>query len=61
VRVVFSPAGEAADPVIVRQVQSLPAQVPVLVASDDRWVRDEVSRRGATPVDANVLLTVARR
>jgi predicted RNA-binding protein with PIN domain len=61
VRVVFSPEGEAADPVIVREVAALPARVPVLVASNDAWVRDHSARAGATPVTANVLLEVLRR
>ncbi len=48
VRVVFSPAGRPADPVIIEQLQAMPARVPVLVASSDRWVRDEAVRAGAT-------------
>ena len=61
VRVVFSPAGEPADPVIIREVAALPLQVPVVVASSDGWVRDHAAREGATPVAAATLLEVLRR
>lgn len=61
VRVVFSPAGEPADPVIIREVAALPLRVPVVVASSDGWVRDHAVREGATPVAAATLLDVLRR
>jgi predicted RNA-binding protein with PIN domain len=61
VRVVFSPAGEPADPVIIREVAGLPLRVPVVVASSDGWVRDHAVREGATPVAAATLLDVLRR
>jgi hypothetical protein len=59
--VVFSAAGEPADPLIVGEVAALPLKVPVLVASNDGWVREHASREGATPVAAGVLLDVLRR
>jgi len=61
VRVVFSPAGRPADPVIIEQLREMPARVPVLVASSDRWVRDEAVRAGATVIPADALLAVLRR
>ena len=38
VRVVFSPAGEPADPVIIREVAALPLKVPVVVAWTSAWL-----------------------
>ena len=61
VRVVFSPAGESADPVVIREVAALPIRVPVVVASSDGWVRDHAVGEGATPVAAATLLDVLRR
>ena len=61
VRVVFSPAGEPADPVIIREVAALPLRVPVVVASSDGWVRDHAVDEGATPVASATLLDVLRR
>lgn len=61
VHVVFSAAGEPADPLIVAEVAALPLKVPVLVASNDGWVRDHAGREGATPVASGVLLDVLRR
>jgi predicted RNA-binding protein with PIN domain len=61
VRVVFSPAGEPADPVIIREVEALPLRVPVVVASSDAWVRDRAASEGATPVASATLLDVLRR
>jgi predicted RNA-binding protein with PIN domain len=61
VRVVFSPAGQPADPVIIRELRALPRRVPVLVASSDGWVRDEAGRDGATVVPSDALLAVLRR
>ncbi|MFM8303993.1 MAG: NYN domain-containing protein [Actinomycetota bacterium] len=61
VRVVFSPAGRPADPVIIETLREMPARVPVLVASSDHWVRDEAVRAGATVVPADALLAVLRR
>jgi predicted RNA-binding protein with PIN domain len=61
VRVVFSAADEEADPVIVREVEALPAGTPVVVASSDRWVRDHTEHRGAAVVSAETLLGLLRR
>ena len=61
VRIVFSPPGEPADPVIIREVAALPLRVPVVVASSDGWVRDNAVREGATPVASPTLLDVLRR
>lgn len=61
VRVVFSPAGEPADPLIVREAGELPEDVPVMVASSDREVRDGAAAGGATVVSADALLSVLRR
>jgi len=61
VRVVFSPAGRAADPVIIEHLRELPPRVPVVVASSDGWVRGEARRDGATVIPADALLAVLRR
>jgi predicted RNA-binding protein with PIN domain len=61
VRVLFSPEGRAADPVIIEQLREMPTRVPVVVASSDGWVREEAERAGATVVSADALLAVLRR
>jgi predicted RNA-binding protein with PIN domain len=61
VRVMFSAAGEEADPVIVREVAALPRRVPVIVASSDKWVREHAEAEGATAVSKAALLDVLRR
>ncbi len=61
VRVVFSAADEEADPVVVRQVETLGSSRPVLVASSDRWVQDHAAEAGATVVSADTLLGLLRR
>ncbi|MEX2268159.1 MAG: NYN domain-containing protein [Acidimicrobiia bacterium] len=61
VHVVFSAAGEEADPVVVREVGARPKRVPVIVASSDGWVRDHAEAEGATVVPAATLLDVLRR
>jgi len=60
VRVVFSEAGEEADPVVVREVVARPKRVPVIVASSDSWVREHAEEEGATVVPSRVLLDVLR-
>ena len=60
VRVVFSAADEEADPVVLREVDSLPPAAPVLVASSDRWVPDHAAELGAAVVSADTLLGVLR-
>ncbi|MHB1533519.1 MAG: NYN domain-containing protein [Acidimicrobiales bacterium] len=61
VRVEFSPPGIEADEVIIDTVLRLPAAQPVTVATDDRRVRDEVSRRGANVISTAQLLFVLGR
>jgi predicted RNA-binding protein with PIN domain len=60
VRIVFSSAGEGADPVVVREAAVPGPEVPVIVASTDGWVRDEARRTGAVVVPAATLLEVLR-
>lgn len=60
-RVTFSPEGVDADEVIVDQVEHLDASQPVVVATDDRRVRDEVARRGANVMSVAQLLAVIGR
>jgi predicted RNA-binding protein with PIN domain len=61
VRVVFSPAGEEADSVVVEIVASTPLQTPVVVASSDRWVREHAEAFGAVAISAATLLAVLRK
>jgi len=61
VHVVFSAAGEEADPVVVRQVEALPGSRPALVASSDRWVQEHADAAGATVVSAETLLGLLLR
>ncbi|HEX2038353.1 MAG TPA: NYN domain-containing protein [Acidimicrobiales bacterium] len=60
-RVTFSPAGTEADDVILALVDALPVDRPVLVASDDRRVRDGVEQRGGNVLTTRQLLAVLRR
>jgi predicted RNA-binding protein with PIN domain len=61
VRVVFSPEGEEADSVVVRQAADLPVEVPVVVASSDAWVGDHARETGAHVVSSETLLRALRR
>jgi predicted RNA-binding protein with PIN domain len=61
VRVIFTTADEDADPVVIREVDRLPASTPAIVASSDRWVREHAEAAGATVVPAAALLEVLRR
>lgn len=61
VRVVFSAADEEADPVVIRQIDTAPSTVPILVASSDGWVRDHAEAAGAVVVTADALLELLRR
>jgi predicted RNA-binding protein with PIN domain len=61
VRVIFTTADEDADPVVIREVDRLPASTPAIVASSDRWVREHAEAAGATVVPATALLEVLRR
>jgi predicted RNA-binding protein with PIN domain len=60
-RVTFSPDGVEADEVIVNLVDRLDPAQPVVVATDDREVRDGVRRRGANVISVAQLLAVLRR
>jgi len=61
VRVVFSPEGEEADAVVVRQAADLPVEVPVVVASSDGWVEEHARETGAHVVSSETLLRALRR
>jgi predicted RNA-binding protein with PIN domain len=61
VRIVFSAAAEGADPVVVREAAAPGADVAVIVASSDGWVRTESERTGAVVVPGPTLLEVLRR
>jgi predicted RNA-binding protein with PIN domain len=61
VRVVFSPEGEEADAVVVRQAIDLPVEVPVVVASSDGWVAEHARESGARVVSSATLLRALRR
>ena len=61
VRVVFSPEGEEADAVVVRQASDLPPEVPVVVASSDGWVEKHARESGAHVVSSETLLRALRR
>ncbi len=60
VQVRFSPAGVEADDVVLRRVAASGA-FPVVVASDDRRVRDGARALGANVVGARQLLAALRR
>ncbi len=60
VRVVFSPEGEEADAVVVRQAMDLPVEVPVVVASSDAWVGEHARESGARVVSSETLLRALR-
>jgi predicted RNA-binding protein with PIN domain len=60
VRVLFSDAGEEADEVVVREVESRPRRIPAVVASSDAWVREHAAEQGAVVVGSDALLKVLR-
>lgn len=60
VQVRFSPAGVDADDVVLERARA-PGQGPVVVASDDRRVRDGARRLGANVVGAAQLLAAMKR
>ena len=60
-RIVFSASDVEADEVIVDTVAGLPVDVPVVVATDDRQVRDNVRRLGANVLSVEQLLGVLGR
>jgi len=61
VRVVFSPEGEEADAVVVREAADLPVEVPVVVASSDGWVEEHARESGGHVVSSETLLRALRR
>jgi predicted RNA-binding protein with PIN domain len=61
VRVSFSPPGVEADDVVIERVAQLPVHRPVLVASNDRRVRQGASRHGANVISTEQLMAVLRR
>jgi len=61
VRVVFSPEGEEADAVVVREAMNLPGEVPVVVASSDGWVAEHARKADARVVSSDTLLRALRR
>ncbi|MCL2393216.1 MAG: NYN domain-containing protein [Acidimicrobiaceae bacterium] len=61
VRVLFSTPGVKADEVIISAVDEHPPDRPVVVATNDREVQDEVRRRGANVITTPQLLGLLRR
>jgi len=61
IRVTFSEEGVDADEVIIDLVDRVEPSRPVVVATDDRRVRDEVARRGANVISVAQLLSVLGR
>ena len=61
VRVVFSPAGEEADAVVLREAAALPLDIPVIVASSDSWVAENARNEDARVVSSATLLRALRR
>jgi predicted RNA-binding protein with PIN domain len=61
VRVTFSPPDVEADEVIIRLVGSIPPLRPVVVATSDRRVREEVTRVGANAISTPQLLSLLGR
>ncbi len=60
-RIFFSASSVEADEVIVDAVRALPTQVPVVVVTNDRKVRDDVRRLGANVLSVDQLLGVLGR
>jgi hypothetical protein len=61
VRVQFSPPGVIADDELRRLVAGMPSEHPVVVATNDRSLADDLRRMGANVVRSEQLLAVARR
>jgi predicted RNA-binding protein with PIN domain len=59
-KVMFSPADEEADAVVVREASALPSHVPVIVASSDGWVANKARQVGARVVTSVTLLELLR-
>lgn len=60
-RILLSASSVEADEVIVEAVRALPAEVPVVVVSNDRQVRVDVSRLGANVLSVDQFLVVLGR
>ena len=60
-RIVFSASSVEADEVIVEAVRALPAQIPVVVVTNDRQVRADVGRLGANVLSVDQFLGVLGR
>lgn len=61
VRTRFSPPDVEADEIVVGLVDELPAERPVVVASNDRAVQEDAGRRGANVISVRQLMAVLRR
>jgi predicted RNA-binding protein with PIN domain len=61
VRARFSPPDVEADDIVVGLVDDLPAHRPVVVASNDRAVREDAEQRGANVISVSQLMAVLRR
>ena len=61
VRVRFSPPGVSADDVIRDEVRGLPANTPVVVATNDQAIISDVRVAGANVVSSEMLLAVGGR
>ncbi len=61
VRVLFSPPGEKADPMVVREIAALPLLTPVLAVSSDQWVHTHSEQEGARAVGSDAFLAALRR
>jgi predicted RNA-binding protein with PIN domain len=61
VRVLFSPPGEKADPMVVREIAALPLLTPVLAVSSDQWVYTHSEQQGARAVGSDAFLAALRR
>lgn len=60
-RIVFSASSVEADEVILEAVRDLPAHVPVVVATNDREVRDGARSLGANVISVGQLMSVLNR
>ena len=60
-RVRFTSSETEADEAIIDAVESLPAQRPVVVATNDRQVREAVRERGSNVISVDQLLSVLGR
>jgi predicted RNA-binding protein with PIN domain/uncharacterized coiled-coil protein SlyX len=61
VRVTYSPEGTIADDVIRAEVAALPAEVPVVVVTNDQAIVADVRAMGANPVSSDRFLELATR